>query len=76
MGILSLYFIESVNQVFYLRGKEGFGIDVSLLQDRSQRSFEHFSRMVGDRRISKGPGVEPNFMASRSLPVELESQSF
>ena len=56
--------------------QEGLGIDASLFEDGAQRAFGHVARVVGDGGVAVQRGVEPNFVATSSLAVELQAQRF
>ena len=47
-----------------------------LLENGPERPFRHIAGMIGNGRVAVGVWVEPDFMATRRLAVELKPQLF
>ncbi len=69
----------SVQQPFrqtHSHPQEVVRIDSSLFQNCPQRSFRHVPWVIRQRCVTIRAGIEPDFMATGGLPVELESAYF
>ena len=51
-----------------------FRRNIGLLENRAQCSFRHIPAVIGDSGVAMGGGVEPDFMRSARLAIELEAK--
>ena len=51
-----------------------FRRNISLLENRAQRSFRHIPAVIRDGGIAMGRGVEPDLMRSAGLTIKLEAK--
>ena len=59
-----------------LEAQEVVRLHVSLSENGAKSAFGEVAVMVGDRQVSSGRWVAPNFVASRSLAVESKTGEF
>jgi hypothetical protein len=52
---------------------EDAGFYAGLFQNRPKCSFGHVSRVVGNRCVRVGSGVEPDFVTAGGLAIKLEA---
>ena len=64
---------ERTIQASLLR-KEGLGVYAGLLENGTQRSLGHVTRVVRDGGVTVQPGIEPNLMLAGCLAVELQAE--
>ncbi len=55
--------------------KKFIRLDVGLLQDRSQCSFWHISRVIRNRCLKSGLRVIPDFVTAGGLPIKSKSKA-
>jgi len=53
--------------------QETVRIYACLFQDRAKRSFGHLTRMVWNRSVSVGSGIEPDFVTTGGLAIKLKA---